>query len=412
MRKILRTAAIVTVFLITMLALAFTASAGIGGISLSPYELPPNQIAGSSAASFNLEVTPGTSQQIYFRVRNGREYAVSVELSLNTAVTTAGGRMNYGVNSDIAEHDDSLQFHLDDIARFPGGERELEIEIPGRTSAVVPITLNIPAEGFDGLIQGGVHALVGLTEAEREAGGMIVNRFANIMVMRLRMEGAPPVEPDFTLGQVDADVVSAMSSFIARVHNPMPRLSAGALVSMWIIPVGADRAIFYHENNVVDFAPHGIFPFILRDRERHGIFPGDYIARIRVEYDGRVWEFEERFTVTAAAARRMAETAVGQAHMLDLIDTGPPLLTIVLISLAVLLLLAVIYLLLKTKKNQAAQQQPPPPIPPTPTPPANIAAPPEQAASNSALDKLKGMDEDKLAKLLEQMQDDTGNNEK
>ena len=391
MRKILKTTAIVIVFLTTMLALAFTASAGVGGIFLSPYEQPENQVEGASAAAFDLWVTPGMRQEISFNVRNGRDYAVTVELGLNTAITNAGGNINYGATPDQVEFDNSLQFLLSDIASFPGGESHIEIEIPGRTTAIVPITLNVPNEGFDGVILGGVHALLGLTEAEREQGGMIVNRFANVMLIRLSMEGAPPVEPDFALGRVEADVVSSVGSFIARVHNPTPRISSGALASMWVMLAGtdADQALFYHENMPVDFAPHSIFYFILRDREGYGIFPGDYVARVRIEYDGRVWEFDEEFTVTAAAARAVAERAVGQAHMLDLIGTaGPSALTIGLISIAVLLLLAVIYLLLKIRKSQIEQQQ------------SSL-----EGDDVNTQEKLKRI-EDKLARLLDKMEEE------
>ena len=411
MRKILKITAIATVFFITVLALAFTASAGIGGIFLSPYELPENQVEDGSRASFDLYVTPGTTQEIHLNVRNGREYAVMVELGLNTAMTNMGGLITYGATNEQLELDDGVRFLLSDIASFPGGVSSIEIEIPGLTTAIVPITLNIPRDGFEGLLLGGIHSLLGLTQADLEEGGMIVNRFANVMPIRMRVQGGPPIEPDFTLGVVDADVVSAVGSFIARIHNPTPRISAGALASMWIIPVGADQAIFYHENMEVEFAPYSIFHFILRDREGYGIFPGDYRARVRVEYDGRVWEFDQEFTVTVAAARAVAEGAVGQAHMLDIIGRpGPPTLVIVLISLAVLLLLAVIYLMLKNMKSNkaAAQQLPPPPVPGT-------VSPEKAKGDNGALDKLKGMDEDKLAKMLEQIeQQDTGedNNEK
>ena len=407
MRKILRTAVIVTVFLITMLALAFTASAGVGGVFLSAYEVPPNQVAGSSEANFDLWVTPGQTQEIRFNVRNGRAELVSVEIGLNTAITNAGGRINHGSRPENVEFDDSIQFYLDDFMSFPGGEGSIVIEIPGQTTAIVPITLSIPNEGFEGTILGGIHAQVGVTEEELAQGGMIVNRFANIMQVRLRIQDNYFVEPDFTLGRVDVDVVSAMSSFIARIHNPTPRMSMNALASMWIIPVGTDQAVFYHENMDVNFAPHSIFHFVLMDREAFGIFPGDYIARVRIEYDGRIWDFEEEITVTAAAARAVAEGAVGQAHMLDIIGRpGPSPLIIALISLAVLLLLAVVFLMLKMKnKGQAVQQQPP----------ANVEPVPQTTKSDSALDKLKGMDEDKLAKVLEQLEQqgtDTDSDEK
>ena len=388
-REILKKTAMVTIFLTTMLALAFTAGAGIGGFSLSAELADGRHVTGN----IELLVTPGETHEVRVHVRNGRDSAIAVELSLNAAITNAGGLINYGTRD--AEFDDSMQYNFGDLAHFPtNGENAITVEIPAMTTAIVPMTVTVPSEGFDGSILGGIHALLGMTEAERAQAGMIANRFANIMPVRLRMEETP-VEPDFALGEIFVDVAAgARGSYIARVHNIAPRIANNALASMWIIPAGADQAIFTHENMVVNFAPNAIFHFVVQDRARYGIYPGDYIARVRIEYDGRIWEFEEGFTVTAAAARAIAEGAVGQAHMLDVIGRGPSVLTIVLISLAVLLLAAVAYLLWKNKKAQAEQQGQP----------ATAGAAPE-TTGGGAIDKLKGMDEDKLAKLLEQMQE-------
>jgi len=351
MPKMFRITAVAAVFLVTMLALAFTAGASIGGFSISPTNLPENQVDGI-IDFFDLWVTPGQTQEVTFEVRNGRDETITVELSLNSASTIRTGVMVYSIPDALL--DDSLEFRLDEIVSFPGGRTEISVEIPGRTAATIPLNVAVPAEGFDGMVLGAVRALMGPIEEDLAQPATIRGRFANTMPIRLRINDIP-VEPGFALGAAGVDVISHRAAYVVHIHNTAPRRSRDALASMWIYPAGSDQPVFFNENMRVDFAPNAVFAFTLRDEARYGIFPGNYVARVRVEYDDRVWEFEERFTVTMQAAREMAEYAAGQARMLDAIggSSGPsPALTIALISITVLLLLAIVYLMRKIKRNR------------------------------------------------------------
>ena len=396
MRKTIGMTAMVTVFLAAMLAMTFTAGAAIGGFSVSA-NLPENQAEGV-VGFFDLWVDPGDTQEVTINIRNGRDEPISVEMSINPASTSPSGSLHYTVHEPL--FDDSMQYRLNDLASFPGGEVTMDLEIPVGATAVVPVNIQIPDGGFDGMVLGGVHVLLGLTDEERERGGMLVNRFAQVMPIRLRINGTEHFEPDFALGFVRAEVVAGVSNFRANIHHTSPRISRNALGSMWVYQAGGDTPIMSHVDTRINFAPNTVFEFTLRDRARHGIPAGDYRARIQIEYEGQFWNFEEYFTVTPAEARRMADEAIGQLTI-D-VDPGPPIFLIVGLTLGGVLLLGLIaFLVARAKKKRSATQ-----IDMSRMPPFNGSG----SAAPPAEDKLKGVSQDELERMLEQMRKQNQNN--
>jgi len=199
--------------------------------------------------------------------------------------------------------------------------------------------------------------LLGVTDQERAQAGAIVNRFASNIPVRLRIEGTSNVEPDFYLGEITAEVVAHRAAMVARIHHTAPRMSVEAMTNTWIYQVGSDQPSFTLENRIASFAPNTIFPATMLDLQGQGIQPGNYVARVQIEYGGRVWDFEREFTVAPQVAQAVNEGAFNQQHQMpvavDNAADGLSTTTIVLIAAAVLLLiLAVTMLLILRKRNK------------------------------------------------------------
>ena len=405
MRKALKMIAIVTVLLTTMLALTIAAGAGMGGFSVTP-NLPASQIPGASEAHFDLMVTPGGRYEFTVTVANHRDgEPISVSMRMFNAGTNRNGVMTY---FEEAPSDENIPFRIDEIASLPPGADN--IELPPNGYAEVTITLDVPPVSFDGIVLGSVNTLLGITDEERAEAGMFVPRFANNMPIRLRMNNNP-VEPDFDLGDVRADLTGYVGAFVVEIHHLAARLSNGAVANAWIYPDGSDTAIFSSGDFGVDFAPNAIFPMTMMDGEGFGIHPGDYLARARVEYSGRVWEFERRFTVAPAAAAAINQAAIGgqQAAHPAAANGGNPLLIILIVIGILLLLMMMALLLLKFKKSKQTEQPDSNKITLTPQgistsqeDPAPAAAP--APAKGTAADQLKGMNKEELTALLAYME--------
>ena len=275
------------------------------GFSVIP-NFPPNQVEGISGV-FDLRMTPGQQQQVSVTVSNNTDEPITVELSIFAAGTNRNGIIDYTAQGQL---DDSAANSLSDIAHIP---IDGDIAIPAGQSVEVPIVINVPEEGFEGVILGAIHTLLGITDEERASAGMIVNRFAQVVIVRLQQQEIIP-EPDFALGEVSGDMVNHRAAIVANVINTQPRLSMGATVSAQIYMQGQDTQLFTITEIPVDFAPNAIFPLSMVDEQGFGIAPGDYTVNIQLAFEGQNWEFTRNLTIEPQAAQQMNDAAVNQGQ--------------------------------------------------------------------------------------------------
>jgi len=290
-----------------MLALAFTAKANIGGFSVTPV-FPEGQNP-QTQGFFDVTVVPGQIQEIGVNVSNPGDEDILVDISLLTSGTNRNGIVDY---TAPGIPDETMANPFSEIASL--GIDGDAVLVPAGQSVHVPIFIDIPAEGFDGVILGSIHVLLSITDEERAAGGMIINRFANILVVMLR-DRDTVINPDFMLGDVGARVVNHRASIVAEVRNIQPRLTMGVTAHAQIYPAGGNEPIFARSNVNVDFAPNAIFNFSMMDEMGFGLQPGNYLARILLEHDGTSWDFEREFEILQAEAANVNAAAVNQQQM-------------------------------------------------------------------------------------------------
>ena len=333
-----------------MSALSLTAWAGMGGFNVMPI-LPENHNP-ASRGFFDLTVTPAQQQRLEIEIENARNESIEITVSTLTAGTSEHGHVEYA-DFDLV-FDESIQHPFSEIS-FVGADNP--IVIPPESSVYVPIYIDIPPEGFDGIILGSVHILLGLTEEDIEQAGMFLEQFAHVIPVRLR-ENDNPIGVDFTLGNVEATLINYRVSIISSIHHPMPRLTTGVQAHARIYPAGSNTPIFERANINIDFAPNSIFRFTMTDEAGYGILAGDYIAVIELVHEGVTWNFEREFAVEAEEAVALNEAAINiqqappqpqQQHQLG----GIPIHIILAAASALLMMISVIIALsiLKSKKN-------------------------------------------------------------
>ena len=357
MKKIYFLPAVLILFLVIMHTQANTAWAGMGGFQLSPV-IPDNQTPGTFGF-FNLNVESGARQRIYVEIINNNDEPIFVEVRLFTVGTNINGILDYtrqGITND------TLLTPFEDIAAL-GIDGE-ELYIPANTTIEVPVDLSIPDHGLDGLVLGAIHVLLGITEEERAGAGMIVNRFAQVIPIRLH-QGFIETDPDFELGDINIEMINFRAAIIAEVHNPLPQIVLGVNAGARIYPRGTDTPIFARGNVSVDFAPNGIFGFSLVDEAGFGLHPGDYTAVITLTHHGVEWEFVRDFEILEEEANRVNDGAVNQQQQLPPPGTADNIQAVVVESdipwlwiaigagafILLVLILIIIIMLLKNKGN-------------------------------------------------------------
>jgi len=338
MRKVTNAVVIVSAIIACVLVPALSVIANTGRVSVTPI-FPENQDPETSGF-FNLRVTAGARQRIEIAVNNPGEEDIQVEVSLFAAATNSNGVIDYTAPGRM---DESLAHAFEEMATLSGDGK---ITVPAGMSTTVPIDIVIPPEGFDGIVLGSIHLLLGITDDERAAAGAIVNRFAHIVILRLQ-ERDTPVQVDFALGAVTTERANNRVVLVAEIRNPQPRLTMQAAVHAQVYPAGSDEAIFTRTEVTADFAPNTIFPFLILGDSGFYIEPGNYIARIQVERQEERWEFEQAFTVEKPPAPARNETAV---HQQQQGQRGLSWLLVRIGGVAFLLLLAVSALVLKAKR--------------------------------------------------------------
>jgi len=403
-----------------MSAFSTTAEAGMGGFSVSPI-FPENQIPEESGF-FDLWVEAGERQEIGIAVSNRSDEEIHISVALIPAATNRNGIIDYtapGV-SDI-----TLRHSFADIASTP-----LEDEIitfPPGYSGQVPIFIDIPAGGFDGIILGAIRVRSELTEEQIDAGGMIVNRFSNIIVVRLQEEGNYTEIPvSFELGDVGAELVNHRATIVANIRNPQPRFIRPVTINSQVLREGTNTPLFERSGVSVDFAPNSVFEFAMVDDSDagsvHALEAGNYIARIQLVHDGVPWSFEHEFQIGVTEAANLNEADVAQAAAQGYAGgSSLPIEIIIAIGAGAVFLIALIALLAgkskKSKKKEYEQSQQrlleqerrrqqlsssktAKPIPPTAPP----AAPVQTSSSAAETEQTQQVDPAEMMRLMQQMQ--------
>jgi len=345
MSKMAKIISLVVVFLLTIAALATVAGAA-GGFMVIP-NLPDNQRP-ETAGFFNLNVSAGQTQEITMMVENQNDFDIAVEISLFTVGTNMNGVIDFTRPGEV---DKTLAHDFNEIATLGIDSR---LHIPAGSSAAVPLTLNIPEDGIDGMVFGAVHFLRDATDEEIKAADMFINRFAHVMTVRLQ-EGDFVIDADFMLGDVRAETRYYRAAIVADIRNPLPRMAMGAVASAQVYQVGHDTPIFVINDMGVDFAPNAIFSMTMMDMEGFGIHPGDYLIRIQLEHEGRNWEIQREFVVEAQAAAAINEAAVNQWEQAPPVvgtaaGTQFPTWAIAAIAVAVLVIIGMIVLLVRSMR--------------------------------------------------------------
>jgi len=320
---------------------------------------PENQRKNGSGF-FDLIVEPGQKQELLIEINNVGKQEIVVLVETITASTSRNGQINYTSRGTM---DESLKFSFEDIAKLPADQ----FTIPAEDSIIVPISLTVPNERFDGAILGSIRVLREATQEEKDAAGAIVNQYAHVTAVRLVMsENAEDIPANFVLGEITTELVNYRASIVAHIINTQPMIIKSASATASIYEKGSDQIIFQDSVESLDFAPNSVFAFSFVDREGYGVEAGDYTAVIEVKYGEQTWNFEEDFTIEPQAAEEVNEGAVNQQGQRRPAEeegsSGMPIWAVVAIAVGAAVLAAIVFLIIivMRKKPQPKDAAPTP----------------------------------------------------
>lgn len=296
--------------------------------------LPQNQRDGGHGY-FDLRVRPGQAQALTVEVYNQTGREITVEVGAITASSGRHGVIDYTTPN---VRDESLVHAFCDIAQVE--KDTLTIPAHGSANAVVRVTM--PRQVFDGVVLGGLvftKALPQAGEGDSSAavlGASVQNRYSYVVGVVLN-ETDTLVEPEFEVYAVRPEVVNHAAAAVHYIRNRNAAIVKNLSLSIRLLREG--ELFMEVEREGMDMAPCSVLPFA-PDVPKGHLPAGSYVSETELRLNGRVWRFENSFTITGDEAQQLngelAQSAAGLPAWVVWLIAG--------LGLAVLgLVLAVLY---------------------------------------------------------------------
>lgn len=307
-------------------------------------EFPDSQVEGSGSY-FDLNAPAGAVETLSLKLQNAIDEPVTVAIIPHTAYTNVNGAVEYG--KDAEEADTSLVHSLDELIETPE-----PIELAGKETKTVEITLNMPEETFEGFLAGGLRLTQVKEDVEEETpegeGLAIKNEFAYVVGVVVS-NSRNSVQPDLDLLDVFPDQLNYRNVISATLQNFTPTFVNRLEVEASVQRKGEDEVLYEAKQEQMQMAPnsHFNFPISLNgDRFRSG----EYVLNLTARSGEEEWSWTEEFTIEADQARSLNREDVT-------IDSSPNWLLIGGIVFILCLLAVIAYLVVQNKKNKQSLEK-------------------------------------------------------
>lgn len=306
-------------------------------------ELPQSQIEGA-ASYYNVNLNPGETETLVLMMKNDKEEPIEVKVTAHTAFTNVNGVVEYGKTAEQA--DPTLPYSLDELI-----EPIDTIKLEAKESKRVELTLNMPADSFEGVLAGGLRIEEVRPEEDDEDSGesiAIKNEFSYVVGV-LASNSRSSVQPDLELLDVFADQVNYRNVISATLQNFTPTFVNRLEVEATVHREGEDEVLYEANQSQMQMAPNSNFNFPI-SLEGDRFQSGEYVLNMTTRSGEEEWKWTKKFTIEADEARKLNRADVT-------IDTSTNWWMIGAIGLFLMILAIAIYVLLQKRKQKKANSE-------------------------------------------------------
>lgn len=258
-------------------------------IGYAVYAVLPENQADGQVSYFDLNVEPGQHQMLQVVIINRADEEIEVAMEANTAFSNSNGVIEFSHSDD---RDASMTVDFAEIVT----PVEPVITVPANSEKAVEFSLTVPEEPFEGIAYGGLmFTKLNQDFSEDTRSVAIKNVYRYVIGVRLH-ESDEAIEPEFELigGEINE---TNNQSITIHLRNPRPIIVRGATIQVSVYPYDDDNAVFTFENGHVAIAPNSSMPFTIRLEDEQSLKTGAYRAAIKMQYEGKSWQFETKLTV-------------------------------------------------------------------------------------------------------------------
>lgn len=306
-------------------------------------KFPDSQIEGSTSY-FDLNLEPGTTDNLGLIIRNTAEKEITIKVTAHTAFTNVNGVVEYGKEAE--EKDPTIKYAMEELIKTPKA-----IVLAAGEERAIDLPITMPEESIEGLLAGGIRIEEVLEETENEENGQglaIKNQFSFILGV-LVSNNRSTVVPELELLDVFADQLNYRNVFSATIQNFTPTFVNQLEVEAVIRAKGETDILYKSLTDGMQMAPnsHFNYPIPLNgDAFRNG----NYVASLTARSGEHEWKWEKEFTINQETARRLNREDVT-------VDTSTNWWMIVAASLILLLGLLIIFLFYQKKKREREHRE-------------------------------------------------------
>lgn len=297
--------------------------------------LPENQI-NETVSYFDLRMQPEEEQDLAVTVYNQGTKEIKVRAEAISASTNANGIIDYKTPD---KKDETLKIPFSEIAEV----KTPVLTIPAGGEKTAYIHVSMPRSLYDGTVLGGI-VLTQEKEPEdaeeTKQGVVIQNEYSYVVGVKLS-ETDVEVLPEFEPVEAVPGVENYHAAVTHYIRNREAAIAKDISLAIEVFRDGKQEVV-KTSAATVDMAPNSVLPYpILWEEE---LQPGKYVSHVEMEMNGRTWEMDMPFEITAQAAQEIATGSVDT-------EPGLPWWGILLIVL-VIVLIVILFLLLAAVKRK------------------------------------------------------------
>jgi hypothetical protein len=263
---------------------------------------PENQID-DTREFFDLQTYPGGSQEIKVELFNLTSEPINIRARVSTATTNNHVLAEYGQVE--TPRDSTLPHQMEDIVTYINPV----ITIDGSSSVYFPLQVQMPEDGFDGVLAGGINFQMEVDEDAREGIGFLLSFTAVILLWQGEI-----LEPELVLHNVEVtsleggellegygiaiepqDGDGRTVIFSGQLQNIQAAFAHGVRINSQISNLDTGEIVFEETADNMQVVPNSTFTYhVFADS---GLFQeGYYLITYAIESDGGSWElYQELF---------------------------------------------------------------------------------------------------------------------
>lgn len=255
---------------------------------------------------FYLRSEPNEKQQLEVEVTNQSAKTISVQGSVNLALSNDNGYITFD-GSVTGREDKSMKYNIND---FTSIEKDT-LELAPFDTQIFTVDLHYPSEPFEGIMLGGIHFEKIGEESTHQAG--IGHTYSYNIGLIIVGDEANELQASKSLELIDitSNVVNGDKVNTLRLRNPEPAILRSLEMHIEIIQKSTLHTMIKTDVDMMEIAPNSWMDYHVNWNKRD-VVPGTYIAKITANSLDETWSWEYEFEIAEDTAKEMNEASTNK----------------------------------------------------------------------------------------------------